>query len=58
MKTNSKSQSKSKSYRDEDVYDDRRPRNKVKVLQQNKDARRIERALKRKDYSILTEDLY
>lgn len=48
-----------KQYRNEDDnYEERKPRHKVKAIQQNKDAKRIERALKRKDYMMLSEDLY
>ena len=48
-----------KQYRSEDeTYEDRKPRHKVKAIQQDKDAKRIERALKRKDYMMLSEDLY
>lgn len=43
--------------KEKDSWDDR-PRHRERAIQQNKDAQRIERALKRKDYKMLSEDLY
>ena len=51
-----KKNSKQKQYRNDD-YDDRL-RSKPKAAQQYKDAKRIEHALKRKDYKMLSEELY
>lgn len=49
--------SNSPRYRDEDEpYGDRKPRQRVRAIQQDKDAKRIERALRRKDYTMLTEE--
>lgn len=52
-----KKNQKQKQYRNDDVYDDRL-RSKPKAAQQYKDAKRIEHALKRKDYKMLSEELY
>lgn len=57
MKKNHK-QHPHKQSREDDAYDGRKPRQHVRAIQQNKDIKRIERALKRKDYSMLAEDLY
>lgn len=49
--------SKSPKYRDEDEsYGDRKPRQRVKAIMQDKDAKRIERALKSKNYRMLSEE--
>lgn len=43
------------NYRNDDEMWDK-PRHKVKAIRQNKDARYIEQALKRKDYKMLAEE--
>ena len=47
---------KTKNYKDNDSWDER-PRHRVKALRQKEDAKQIERALKRKDYKALAEEL-
>ena len=41
---------------DDSMWDDDRLRYRVKTHRQNKDAKHIERALKRKDYKALAEE--
>lgn len=41
---------------EDDVYEDRSRSRATKAIRQNKTARNIERALKRKDYKALAED--
>lgn len=52
-----KKNNKQKQYRDDEAFGDRM-RSKPKAAQQYKDAKRIEHALKRKDYKMLSEELY
>lgn len=52
-----KKNNKQKQYRDEDAFGDR-VRSKPRAIQQYKDAKKIESALKRKDYKMLSEELY
>ena len=47
-----------KHYRDEDAVGDRKPRQRVRAIIQDRDVKQIERALRRKDYNMLSEDLY
>ena len=52
-----KKNTKQKQYRNDDAFGDR-VRFKPKAAQQYKDAKKIEHALKRKDYKMLSEELY
>lgn len=58
MKKTLKSHSHKQYRNEDDKYEDRKPRHRVKAIQQDKDAKRIERAIKRKDFTMLSEELY